>query len=170
MKISRVFQDKVIESEDEFTYHTTTKIDTKMKSLSEYTFAKVDQKFIEHLEQGVYHNQEFLTKPLLLSWGAYTDFLNKSIAYVAIYQNKIVSVIIGTARYHNIIAIDIKTEEQHRMKGLAYELTQRFVNECVDNNLVAHWNCVDSNIASKKTAEKAGFLYIKKKPYFWFNI
>ncbi len=44
------------------------------------------------------------------------------------------------------------------------------MNECVDNQLVAQWDCVDSNDASKKTAQKAGFVFMKKKPYYWFEI
>jgi len=84
------------------------------------------------------------------------------VAFVALHQTRIVAVIVGTARFHNIVPIDIETEEQHRKKGLASALTQCFVNEFVDNHLVAQWDCVDSNIASKKTAQKTEFMIMSQ--------
>ncbi len=104
------------------------------------------------------------------AWGSYRNFLSKSLAFVALYRKRIEAVIVGTARFNNIVPIDIETEEQHRKKGLAFILTQSFINECLDNQLVAQWSCVDSNDSSKKTAQKAGFLFMKKKPYYWFDI
>lgn len=166
----KMFSDRIIEREDEFFYRKATKIVTKMQISNEYMIAKIDAKFIAQLEQGKYENRKFLEERLLESWGSYHDFLNKSVAFVALYQKRIVAVIVGTARFHKIIPIDIETEEQHRKKGLASALTKCFVNECVDNQLVAQWDCVDSNVASKKTVQKAGFLFMKKKPYYWFHI
>ena len=63
--------------------------------------------------------------------------------------------VIGTARYQNVLPIDIETKEEYRQKGLAYLLTQYFVNACVESGLVAQWNCIDSNIASRSTVVKA---------------
>ncbi len=50
------------------------------------------------------------------------QFFMKSLAFVATLEKSIVAVIIGTARFHNIIPIDIETKEEHRKKGLAYLL------------------------------------------------
>jgi RimJ/RimL family protein N-acetyltransferase len=165
-----MFSDRIMESEDEFFYRKADKIESKIQIPVEYTIAMVNAKFVEQLEQEEYENKKLLEERLLESWGSYKYFLNKSVAFVAIHQKRIVAVIVGTARFHNIVPIDIETEEQHRKKGLASALTQCFVNECIDNQLIAQWNCVDSNIASKRTAQKAGFKFMKKKPYYWFNI
>lgn len=166
----QMFSDRKIETEDEYFYRKATKIEAKIRIPSEYTIKKVNTEFVNQIEKGEYINKEFLATRILESWESYYNFLNKSVAFVALYQMKIVAVIVGTARFHNIIPIDIETEEEHRKKGLAFALTRFFVNECVDNQLVAQWDCVDSNIASKRTAQKAGFLFMKKKPYFWFEI
>lgn len=166
----KMFTNRKIESENEYFYRKETKIETKVQIPDEYIIVKVDAKFIAKLERGEYINRKFLEERLLESWGSYSNFLNKSVAFVIHHQKRIVAVIIGTARFHNIIPIDIETVEQHRKKKMASALTQCFVNECVDNQLVTQWDCVDSNIASKKTAEKSGFLLMKKKPYYWFNI
>jgi hypothetical protein len=37
--------------------------------------------------------------------------------------DKIVAVIVGTARFNDVIAIDIATKTEHRKKGLALMLT-----------------------------------------------
>lgn len=168
--ILEMFSDRIIESEDEFFYRKTDKTETKIQIPAEYKIAKVNVNFVELLEHGEYDNKKFLEERLMESWGSYDNFLNKSVAFVALQQKKIIAVIVGTARFHNIIPIDVETVEQHRKKGLASILTQCFVNECVDNQFVAQWDCVDSNTSSKKTAQKSGFSFMKKKPYYWFYI
>ncbi|ROR27151.1 GNAT acetyltransferase-like protein [Mobilisporobacter senegalensis] len=165
-----VFSDKRIKNEDEYFFIKNTRVEAYIHTSNEYKIIKVNENFIQLLELGAYENKDLLDKRLLESWGSYHNFLNKSIAFAALYQNKIVAIIIGTARFNNIIPIDIETEENHRKKGLATALAQYFVNECINNHLVPQWNCVESNIPSKKTAQKAGFTLLKKKPYYWFEI
>jgi hypothetical protein len=166
----KMFSDRIIESEDEFFYRKAMKNETNIKIPDEYLIVKVDAEFVKCIEQGEYINEKFVENRILESWGSYHNFLSKSVAFVVLHQKRIVAVIVGTARFHNIIPIDIETEEEHRRKGLASLMTQCFVNECVDNQLIAQWDCVDSNVASKKAAQKAGFVLMKKKPYFWFTI
>jgi hypothetical protein len=168
--ILAMFSDKKIYREDEFSYQKKERTVEQIQIPLEYTIAKVNSDFVDQLEHEEYENKKFIKERLLESWGTYNNFLNKSTAFVALKQKRIVAVIVGTARFRNIIPIDIETEEQHRNKGLAFALTQFFVNECTKNQMIAHWNCVDSNIASKQTAQKAGFVLIKKKPYYWFEI
>jgi len=168
--ILEMFSDRVIESEDEIFYRKKDRTGVKIHIPVEYTIVKVNAKFVKQLEHEEYENKKLLEDRLLESWGTYHNFLNKSMAFVVLHQKRIVAIIVGTARFNNIIPIDIETEEQHRKNGIASALTQCFVNECVDNQLVAQWNCIDSNIASKRTAQKAGFVFMKKKPYYWFYI
>lgn len=166
--ILKHFSDKSINQEDEYFYR---KYDSdRIQEIDHYNIVRVDSEFIRGFHTGKYDNQEFLSKRILESWGEYGNFFEKSIAYVATYEKSIVGVIVGTARYQNIIPIDIEIKVEHRKKGLAYSLTQFFVNECVDRSIVAQWNCVDSNIGSRKAVEKAGFKFMKKKPYYWFGI
>jgi len=41
------------------------------------------------------------------------------------------------------------------LRWLRYSLTIEFVNECINNDLIAQWDCVESNPNSRKLAEKA---------------
>ncbi|MGL1890572.1 MAG: GNAT family N-acetyltransferase [Spirochaetaceae bacterium] len=168
--ILELFSDKIIESEDEYFYIKTDKTKSSFEVPVEYSILKVDSKFIDELEHHEYQNRVFLEERLLESWGSYEDFLNESIAYVALYKKRIVAVIVGTATFNNIIPIDIETEKQHRNRGLASILTTCLVNNCIDKQLMPQWNCVDSNNASKKTALKSGFEFMKKSPFFWLKI
>lgn len=166
--ILKLFSNESMNKEYEYSYRKSCY--NKIKEINQYNIIPVDQEFIRQLLAGKYDNTEFLSERLLESWGTYEQFFAKSIAYVATFNKSIVAVIVGTARYQNVISIDIETIEEHRKKGLAFTLTQYFVNDCVDRGLIAQWDCVESNIASRKTVEKAGFKFMKKKPYYWFSI
>jgi len=74
------------------------------------------------------------------------------------------------SRFEKVVAIDIEIHEDYRRKVLATTLTQHFVNACIQRELIPQWNCVDSNIASRNTAESIGFQLIKKKPFYWFKL
>lgn len=166
--ILKLFSNESLNQEDEYFYRKSCT--NEIQEIDQYNIIRVDPEFIRRLQAGKYDNAEFLCERLLESWETYEQFFSKSIAYVATLEKSIVAVIVGTARYQNVIPIDIETKEEHRKKGLAFTLTQYFVNECVDRGLVAQWDCVDSNIASRSTVEKAGFKFMKKKPYYWFGI
>lgn len=165
-----IFCNKVIQIEDEYIFRKNDKYNESITVPDGYKIFKVDSNFLGKLDSDVFDNQEFLVERLLESWGTYDDFLKKSVAFVAANQNIIVAVIIGTARFKNIIPIDIETENSHRKKGLALALIHHFVNECIYNGYTPQWDCVDSNIASKRVAERAGFQFLKKNMVYWFEI
>ncbi len=167
-RILRLFSNEKINQEDEYFYRNSSM--GEVYENSHYNITQINSEFIEKLKVGYYENPEFLSERLLESWGTYDQFLSKSLAYAATLESSIIAVIVGTARYKNVITVDIEVNKDHRKKGLASTLTQHFVNESVERGLVVQWDCVDSNIASKRTAEKIGFNLIKKKPYYWFGI
>jgi len=167
-RILKLFSNESINQEDEYFYRKSWT--SEIGASDQYTITQVDTEFIERLQAGKYDNPEFLSERLLESWGTYEQFFAKGLAYVVIHESSIIAVIVGTARYQNVIPVDIEIKEDHRKKGLATTLTQYFVNECVDRGLVVQWDCVDSNIASRNTVEKIGFKLIKKRPVYWFGI
>ncbi|MCK8061118.1 MULTISPECIES: GNAT family N-acetyltransferase [unclassified Fusibacter] len=167
-KLLRLFANENINQEDEYFYRSSRPYDHH--KMTPYNIIQIDSDFITALQTGKYENAKFLSERLLESWATYEQFLMKSIGYVATHENYIAALIVGTARYKKVVPIDIETDESHRQKGLALVLTQHFVNMCVEKGLVAQWDCVESNIASRRTVEKAGFKFIKKKPVYWFEI
>jgi len=167
--ILKLFSDKSVCEEEEYTFRKA-EISNFEAIEKDYRFFKVDKDFVRKIEEGQYENAEFISERILESWGSYDLFLHNSLAYTAVWNNSIAAVIVGTARYKNIIPIDIETIEVHRNKGLAYTLVQYFINECVNKGFIAQWDCVASNVGSKKIAEKAGFKLLNKKSVYWFKI
>lgn len=158
------------QSEDEYKFRRNIQFEKSISIPEGYLISKVDIKFLARLKDGHFANHEFLSERLLESWSSYESFMCSSVAFVAVLKRRIVAVIIGTARFGKIISIDIETEKNHRNKGLAFILTQYFVNECIDNELLVQWDCMASNKASLGLARKANFQFLKKDKVYWFEI
>ena len=167
-QLLETFSEKRINQEDEFYFRKYNK--SEINSLNNYKIIPVDLEMINQLNSEGYKNPGFVTTRILESWESYDQFLNNSLAFIAVKEKMIAGVIVGTAIYEKVLAIDIETHQDHRKKGVAKTLTQHFVNACIQKERIPQWNCVDSNIASRNTAESLGFQLIKKKPFYWFKI
>ncbi len=131
---------------------------------------KVDAPFWHMLTEGKFENEELLKARLLESWYSFEEFEDKSIAYCVIFKNRIVAVMVGTACFNNVVAIDIETEEEHRRKGLAYAMAVEFIRDCLKNNYIPQWDCVESNPISYNMANKLGFKLFKENTVYWFKL
>jgi len=167
-QLLETFSEKKINQEDEYFFRKYEK--SAVNVLEAYTILSVDLELMNQLSLEVYSNPEFLIARILESWVNYDQFFNNSLAFIAVKEKMIAGVIVGTAIYEKVLAIDIETHQDHRKKGVAKTLTQHFVNACIQKEHIPQWNCVDSNIASRNTAESLGFQLIKKKPFYWFKI
>lgn len=168
--IHDIFKDRTIQTEDEYKFRRNVRFNESASIPDGYEIFKVDIKILERLKSGDFYNHEFLSERLLESWGTYEGFINSSVAFIAVMGKRIVAVIIGTARFNNIIPVYIETEDNHRNKGLAFTLTHYLANECIDNGLIVQWDCMDTNIASQRIAKKANFEFLKKDRVYWFKI
>ncbi len=168
--IFKMFKDKTIQREKEYSFRKTEHIDKNYYLPDDFRMQRVDSDFWDKILNGDFKNETFLTKRILESWESFENFKKRSVAYCITYSDSIASVIIGTARFKNVIPIDIETEEKFRHKGLAYSLTIEFVNACIKNGLMAQWDCMESNPNSQKTAKKAGFKFYKENEVYWFDI
>jgi hypothetical protein len=165
-----IFNDKSIQTEKEFSFRVNRIPKNNLGIPKEYQLRKVDDIFWNMLEEGGFENEDFLKVRLLESWYSFEEFNNKSIAYCILLNNRIVAVMVGTACFKNVIAIDIETEEKHRRKGLAYAMAMEFINDCLKNELIPQWDCVESNRNSYNMARKLGFEKINENTVYWFNI
>lgn len=168
--ILQMFGDKEMQKAQEFRFRKKDATPELLDLPEGYTVHKVDMELWNLIKEGTLENGSLVAGRILGSWENANDFFEKSLAFCITHLNKIIAVIVGTARFNNVIAIDIATEEAHRNKGLGQILTGRFVNECVRRGLVAQWDCMKSNPASRKLAEKAGFKFIKQNEVYWFKI
>lgn len=168
--ILQMFADKTIQSEKEFHYRRREEIPQLLVLPEEYSVHEINDELWNSINKGAIENRALVINRILGSWETIDDFFEKSLAFCIMHCNRIVAVIIGTAAFNNVIAIDIETEEAYRKKGLALVLTEKFVNECVRRGYTAEWDCVESNPASRKLAEKAGFKLLKQNEVYCFTI
>lgn len=162
-----IFSDKELFSEEEYSYRKSNSCNFNA-ALPAYTFLEVDRCFLKMTDY--YENVEILLERLNNSWYEQEDFLEQSKCFVALQGKKIVGIIFGSARFSNIIAVDIEVLEEHRKKGIATTLTAHFVNACIRMGCIVQWDCVESNVQSQAVAEKCGFQLFKKRPYYWFAL
>ncbi|BCJ98029.1 GNAT family N-acetyltransferase [Anaerocolumna chitinilytica] len=114
-----IFSDKKLHSEEEYSYRKLDKCNYNV-TLQSYTILEVDRSFLEKREK--YENEDMLFERLNNSWYCQEDFLEYSKCFVAIQEKKIVGIIFGSARFSNIIDVDIEVLEEHRKKGLLLHL------------------------------------------------
>lgn len=162
-----IFSDKEIYSEEEYSYRKSDNsvVNAVMPS---YTFLEVNRLFLKKID--IYINADMLLERLNNSWYCQEDFFRYSKCFVAIQGKEIVGIIFGSARFLNIIDVDIEVLKGHRGKGIATTLTSYFVDACISNGWIVQWDCVESNIRSRAVAEKCGFQLFKKRPYYWFDL
>lgn len=168
--ILKMFAYKEIHFEKEFHYIKRGKYPDPMNLPEPYSIHEVNHEFWNLIRETNIKNPELITERILASWQSIDHFFKRSLSFCIMCADKIVAVIVGTARFNDVIAIDIATETEHRKKGLALMLTQTFVNECVDRGLTPQWSCVESNLASRELVEKAGFEFLKQNKVYWFRI
>lgn len=166
-QILDIFSAKEVYSEQEYSFRRNKKYVSET-AIQDYGFIEVDQVFLEQID--TYENSEMLTVRINESWYSTEDFLKYSKAIVAVNDKETVGVIFGSARFKNVIDIDIEVLVEHRNKGIAKRLTTYFVNACIKKDCIAQWDCVESNAASRKVAEDCGFSAFKKRPFYWFTI
>lgn len=165
--ILEMFKDKSIQTEKEFSFRVNAIPKNNQGIPKEYQIRKVDVILWNMLSEGKFENEDFFKIRLLESWYSFEEFENKS---STILENRIVAVMVGTACFNNIIAIDIETEEKHRRRGLAYAMAVEFIADCLKYDYTPQWDCVESNPNSYNMARKLGFEKMNENTVYWFNI
>lgn len=166
----KMFGERKIQKEREFSFRTTKEA-VKYKNIdSSYIVKQLTPSLWEQILQGKIENRELIENRILESWFSFEDFYKKSLAYCVLHHNRIVAVIAGTARYKNVIPIDIETQEEERRKGLAYELGRTFIEGCLKRGYIPQWDCVESNQASYLLARQLGFEKFHENVVYWFDI
>ncbi len=166
-----LFSDKSIDREYEHTYQRSTIFSEERPTIhGAYAIHGIDEVFLKRIKTGQCKNSEMIRKRILGSWGSDEAFLSKGLAYAALHGDEVVAVIMGTSYYNQLLPIDIETAAVHQRQGLAHQLTLHYAEACARRGLIAHWNCMESNTGSWRTASKAGFTFLRKQYVYWFAI
>ncbi len=136
----------------------------------EYRVLKINKALYENNDDA-YENIDFLRVKILEFWDFPGSFFNTGIGYCIVHKNKIVSTCFSGFVVENVHCVDIETLEEHRGKKLAQKIARSFVKECLKNDLLPYWDCMEENTPSVSIAENIGFTndFNYKGYYFSFE-
>lgn len=132
---------------------------------------EIDESFLSELTTGELKNSDFIIHYIEQYWGTLDSFLGKGYGYVALTPNKeIASIAISSFLFHSTHVIGVETLEEYQRQGMSSSLVSLLLKKLNDNRVAAWWDCMESNIASQKTAEKAGLVKSHRYKINWFDI
>lgn len=102
-------------------------------------------------------------------WTNAQEFCEKSFGFCMIHDNEIVGLAGATYTGNGYAEIDIRTRNDHYRKGIAYSLSNAFLEYCASNGLTALWICDSGNKPSKDLANKLGLLRSKEVEMLWWH-
>lgn len=102
-------------------------------------------------------NKNFIGSMILDWWETIEDYLNYGTGYCIVKDNQVVSCCISSCITQNEIGSHIITKDKYRKKGLAKALITQFLHYCKEKNLEPYWDCMESNLGSRKLAEICGY-------------
>lgn len=121
-----------------------------------YKVVKICEALFENNDYSI-KNIKFLHSKILEFWSSPETFFSEGLGYCMIYKDEIVSICFSGFVVGNVHAVTIETLEEHRGKKLAQKIAKPFVNDCLNNNIVPYWDCMESNNPSIAVAENIGF-------------
>jgi RimJ/RimL family protein N-acetyltransferase len=117
---------------------------------SDYSIKKISEELISNsLEFNAEYYQEY--------WGSVSNFIENGFGYCILHKGEVVSECTSIFSSQQFSEIDIATRKDYRGLGLAPILAKRFINHCLENDLLPRWDCDVLNTSSIKLAEKLGF-------------
>src|SRR5699024_368333 len=120
----------------------------------EYKVVKICDSFFDG--NSSIKNIGFLQSKISEFWSSTEGFLRNGIGYCVLNDNEIVSVCFSSFVVGNIHCIDIETLNVNQGKKVAQKIAYSFVKDCLKNNMVPYWDCMEMNQPSVAVAEKIG--------------
>lgn len=90
-------------------------------------------------------------------WGSTEAFLNDGFGFCIEKNGMIVAECVSIFSGNGFAEIDIATHKEHQGKGLAQAVATRFIEHCMQNDIIPCWDCYVANISSQKLASKLSF-------------
>ncbi|WP_113928134.1 GNAT family N-acetyltransferase [Bacillus sp. P14.5] len=133
-----------------------------------YEVKKITKDILGNRDDTTYKNIGFLQTKILEFWTTYEKFLTEGIGYAVVNKNEIASICFSGVAAGNIHGVDIETVEFYQGKKLAQKAAHFFVRDCLENNIIPYWDCMEINTPSVTVAESLGFRI--KFTYFWYRV
>lgn len=155
--IERVFENRGLGSWNQKVF-TLNSGDYKRKDEpvleDEYRIVKMSNNLLENKSN---INCGFLRSKICEFWSSPEKFFNEGTGYCIVRNNEIVSLCFSSFVVSNIHCINIETSSEHRGRKLAQIAAHNFINECLINNFIPYWDCMELNLPSVSVAKNLGF-------------
>ncbi|HHT7224369.1 TPA: GNAT family N-acetyltransferase [Bacillus cereus] len=133
----------------------------------EYTVLKMSKALYEN-SNNAFKNIDFLQSKILEFWSSSDRFFNEGIGYCIVYDDVIVSVCFSGFVFENIHCIDIETIEGYQGRKLAQKIAHSFVKDCLENDIIPYWDCMELNKPSVAVVENVGFTNVFNYVGYYF--
>jgi GNAT superfamily N-acetyltransferase len=92
-------------------------------------------------------------------WHSTEEFFQSGVGTVVFYEEKVVGTCLSVYRFNNVVEIGINTyDPAHRGKGIATEMADLFIEECLARGYQPNWTTENFRKDSIAIARKLGFV------------
>lgn len=168
--VLKLLSNHEVKSEEQYVYRLDNRILYAIDSLfpEEYDYLEINSSFLMNTGTKL-TNFDVIQTEINKAWYSFDDFLQFGKGFVAIKNNEICSFALTHFRYKDTYSIGVETFDSHKRRGLSSSLTKLLIKSIIEQNGDVWWDCMESNIASQKTAQKSGLVYDHKFKCCWFN-
>ena len=118
------------------------------------------------LEEGRFENNHYVKSEIEWMWPSLERFLEKGFGTAAVLDARIIGWCTAEYVSKGKCGIGIEVIDEFQNKGIATATAAHFLEHCLKQNIIAHWECDQDNIGSVRVAEKAGF-HKTEETVFW---
>ncbi|GGA86879.1 GNAT family N-acetyltransferase [Ornithinibacillus halotolerans] len=127
------------------------------------------------INQTLYNNKSisninFLRNKISEFWSSPEQFFKEGIGFCIVHNNTIVSICFSGFVVDHVHCVDIETLENYQGKKQAQRIAHCFVKDCLENNRLPYWDCMESNKPSIAVAENIGFTNVFDYRGYYFPI
>lgn len=103
-------------------------------------------------------------------WASADDFLTNGVGVCILKDGEILSLCYSACIVDGLAEVDVITLPEHRGRGLSRIVSQRFIMECLQRNVIPTWDCFANNEASVRLAQSLGFVKLHDYSFYTFNV
>jgi GNAT superfamily N-acetyltransferase len=111
----------------------------------------------DFLEEGQFKNNHFVKSEIEWMWPSLERFREKGFGTAAVIDASIICWCTAEYVSKSKCGIGIEVVDEFQNKGIATATAAHFLEHCMNQNIVANWECDKDNIGSVRVAEKVGF-------------
>lgn len=154
--ITDIFQNIPLHKTDKLFYTFRTK---SLKAIPNPRVEGVQYHLVnaDFLEEGRFENNHYVKSEIEWMWPSLERFLEKGFGTVAVIDTRIICWCTAEYVSKSKCGIGIEVIDEFQNKGIATATAAHFLEHCLNQNIVAHWECDKDNIRSIRVAEKVGF-------------